>query len=176
MPVDPDDEFFGDQSSESDSNSFADGDKGIQDGTPSDPFGNVANHDYRSREATVRNLSYLDGYDETKEEKLQDGFSHGYRQSFKDAFRIGRRFGSLCAKPALCESLTLGLHTENRDATTEATHQDSTINVIETPANLIRQFLTDEIILAESKEGSSAEKRYDAALLRLEDELEKLRV
>mmetsp|Transcript_28500 Transcript_28500/g.59402 ORF Transcript_28500/g.59402 Transcript_28500/m.59402 type:complete len:157 (+) Transcript_28500:134-604(+) len=116
MTVESDDEFFGDQSSESDFICGAyqvDGNEGIRGETPSDPFGNVANHDYRSREASVKTLSYLDGYDETKEEKLQDGFSDGYRQSFSDAFRIGRRLGSLCARPALDESLTLGLQRKN---------------------------------------------------------------
>ena len=175
MPVDPDDEFFGDQSSESDFDCCADQvscNKGIRDDTPSDPFGNVANHDYRSREASVKKLSYLDGYDETKEEKLQDGFSHGYRQSFNDAFRIGRRLGSLCAKAALDESLTLGLQPEKNDAS-DASNPDSTKNVIGSPSNLVRQFLTDEILMG-SKE--SVETSYDGALLKLEDQLEKLRV
>mmetsp|Transcript_8944 Transcript_8944/g.20127 ORF Transcript_8944/g.20127 Transcript_8944/m.20127 type:complete len:177 (+) Transcript_8944:163-693(+) len=173
--IDLDDDFFGDQSSESDSNSYADrgSNKGIRDEMPSDPFGNVANHEYRSREASIKTLSYLDGYDETKEEKLQDGFSNGYRQSFKDAFRIGRRLGSLCAHAALNESLTLGLNRENDDTIAEKSDSDSTKNIIERPAKLVRQFLTDEIIIG-SKEG--AENRYDEALLKVEDQLEKVRI
>ena len=87
MAVDPDDEFFGRDDDDDD--------------TPSDAFGKVASHEFRSREASITKLSYLDGYDETKEEKLQEGFSQGYRQSFNDAFRIGCRLGSLCAKVAL---------------------------------------------------------------------------
>mmetsp|Transcript_50629 Transcript_50629/g.107879 ORF Transcript_50629/g.107879 Transcript_50629/m.107879 type:complete len:178 (+) Transcript_50629:94-627(+) len=174
MTVDPDDEFFGDQSSESDSSRCADqvsGNEGIRGKTPSNPFGNVATHEYRSREESVRNLSYLDGYDETKEEKLQDGFSEGYRQSFNDALRIGRRLGYLGAKAALGESLTLVLQPGISNDKSHATDRNFTKNVMENPANLVRQFLTDEILVA-SKE--SAENSYDEALLKLEDQLERM--
>ena len=104
MPVDPDDEFFGDQLSEP-------GDSSVEDcGSGSNQTSDaLSNHEYRSREANVRTLSYLDGYDETKEEQLQDGFADGYRQSFQDAMAVGRQLGSLCAGLALKESLTLGL-------------------------------------------------------------------
>lgn len=186
MPaVDPDDEFFGDQESDSDRNSYTDRlgacDKRDGEDYPSDSFGNVANHDYRSREASVKTLSYLDGYDETKEEKLQVGFADGYRKSFHDAFKIGRRLGSLCGKVALNESATLGLQQDDKDTNnksdefTNGENRESTqINSsIHETANLVRQFLTDEILLG-TKE--SAEKGYDEKLSKLEDALEKLKV
>mmetsp|Transcript_7909 Transcript_7909/g.14307 ORF Transcript_7909/g.14307 Transcript_7909/m.14307 type:complete len:177 (-) Transcript_7909:20-550(-) len=169
MTVESDDEFFGDQSSESDFNCGADqvgGNEGIRGETPSDPFGNVANHDYRSREASIKTLSYLDGYDEMKEEKLQDGFSDGYRQSFSDAFRIGRRLGSLCAKSALDESLTLGLQVKNNKR--GASNPESPKIVLGSHASLVKQFLTEEILIG-SKD--NAESSYDEALLRLEGQL-----
>ena len=147
MAVDPDDEFFGRD----------------DDDTPSDTFGNVASQEFRS----LAKLSYLDGYDETKEEKLQDGFSNGYRKSFNDAFRIGCRLGSSCAKMAMDESVTLGAPPENSGAS----HTTTNNNDIEITAKLVRKFLVDEVLIG-SKEGD--ENRYDEALLQLKDELTKL--
>ena len=173
--MESDDEFFGDQCSESDSiacvgqvNSI----KGNKGNAPSDPFGNIADHEYRLREASVKTLSYLDGNDETKEEKLQDGFSDDYRQSFSDAFRIGRRLGSTCAKAALYESLTLGLQSGNRDKSDKSirTTKKSTI---ESPATMIRQFLTNKILIG-SKDKS--EDTYGKALLKLGHQLDEAKV
>jgi len=150
MAVDPDDEFFGRD----------------DDDTPSHTFGNVASQEFRSREANVAKLSYLDGYDETKEEKLQDGFSNGYRQSFNDAFRIGCRLGSSCAKMAMDESVTLGLPFSSGASATTTNNAD-----VEITAKLVRKFLVDEVLIG-SKEGD--DNRYDEALLQLKDELTKL--
>ena len=167
MTIDSDDEFYGNQSSES-SDASADGSGHGTDEdavTPSDPFGNVAAHEYRSHERTVKTLSYLDGYDETKEEKLQDGFSRGYRRSFDDAFRIGRRLGSLCAKAALDESSTL--RTVNNIDPNGNSDQDRTKNMIEGSAYLVREFLRDEILIGRIEDT----KKRDEALLMLEDHL-----
>ncbi len=167
MTIDSDDEFYGNQSSES-SHASADGSRrGIDDdaGTPLDPFGNVAAHEHRSLERTVKTLSYLDGYDETKEEKLQDGFSRGYRKSFNDAFRIGRRLGSLCAKAALGESSTL--RTANSIDATENSDHDRTKHMIEGPASLVREFLRDEILIGRVEDT----KKRDEALMKLEGQL-----
>ena len=109
---DDDDEFYGDQSSvDCSSNSRA-----FQQ-QAQDEFGNIANHEYRSHETSIKTLSYLDGYDETKEERIQDGFSNGYKQSFHDAYNVGCNLGSLCARAALDE-LKMKPDSENKDATT----------------------------------------------------------
>ena len=169
MAIDPDDEFFGDQSSGSESPTSSH--KDIGELTPSDPFGNASNHEYRSREASVRTLSYLDGYDETKEEKLQDGFANGYEQSFNDAYSVGRRLGSLCAQAALNESITLGLSDNSSSTTSEDSNQGFTRSIIEKPATLVRQFLTEEILI-DGK--GQPENRYDDALLKLKEQLTKI--
>ena len=170
--MESDDEFFGDQCSESDSISCVgqvNSIKGDKGDAPSDPFGNIADHEYRSREASIKTLSYLDGYDETKEEKLQNGFSDGYRQSFSDAFRIGRALGSTCAKAALDESLTLGLQSGNRDRSDKSIRTTKKSNTIESPATLIRQFLTNEILIGSKDKPDDT---YGKALLKLGDQLD----
>ncbi len=168
MTIDSDDEFYGNQSSSCESSpvSISTGVDAAAD-AKSDPFGNVAAHEYRSHERTVQTLSYLDGYDETKEVKLQEGFSRGYRRSFDDAFRIGRGLGSLCAKAALGESSTLGTTNDTSDATGRNSEYGRTKNVIEGPASLVREFLRDEILIGRIEDT----KKRDEALLILEDQL-----
>ncbi|KAL3823243.1 hypothetical protein ACHAXA_011088 [Cyclostephanos tholiformis] len=163
MVFDSDDEFYGNQSSESDAST--DGNRcRINDVTPpTHPFGQVATHEYRSSERAIKTLSYLDGYDETKEEKLQDGFSHGYRRSFNDAFRIGRHLGSLCAKAAIGESSTLGNTSTERSG--YSGHE--TKSLTKGPATLVMNFLRNEILDGKIEDS----KKHDEALLKLEDEL-----
>lgn len=164
MAIDSDDEFYGNQSSESDASTDGNRCSTDVDATPTThPFGHVATRDYRSRERSIKKLSYLDGYDETKEEKLQDGFSHGYRRSFNDAFRIGRRLGSLCAKAALVESSTLG----NTSTDTPENSDHDTKSLINGPATLVMKFLRDEILDGRIDDT----KKYDEALVKLEDQL-----
>lgn len=169
MTIDSEDEFYGKQSSESDASTDGNRCSTTDDVTPSDPFGNVATHEYRSRERSIKTLSYLDGYDETKEEKLQDGFSHGYRQSFNDAFRIGRQLGSLCAKAALYESSTFG--TPDLGAMGNSGH-DYTTNIIEGPASLVRKFLRDEILVGRIENN----KTLEDALSKLDDQLSQVSI
>ena len=167
---DDDDEFYGDQSSVdcSDSNSYA-----FQQQTSSSQrqFGNIANHEYRSHETSIKTLSYLDGYDETKEERIQDGFSNGYKQSFHDAYNVGCNLGSLCARAALDE-LKMKPDSENKDATTTTNEKvvQTTQNDIEHTAKLVRAFLKDEVLVTKEDD---AEKRYHEALSKLKDELGK---
>ncbi|KAL7516465.1 hypothetical protein ACHAWX_002680 [Stephanocyclus meneghinianus] len=134
------DEFFGDQSSESGSDR---NDEGFHKEAISNPFGNAAGHDFNSQEASIKTLSYLDGFDETKEEKLQDGFGDGYKQAFGDAFRIGQRLGSLSAIVAVAESQMM------RQDLQQSENVDS-INNLYQAAVLIRQFLTNEILIGSS--------------------------
>lgn len=138
MPFDSDDDFYGDQSSKSDAGSSEGNSCNTNDvmqAPPSDPYGNVATHEYRSRERSIKTLSYVDGYDETKEEKLQEGFSVG---------------GSLCAKAAIDESTTLLLGTTTMTSIDDAMQMsvhDTTQFLIEIHAILVSKFLRDEILI-----------------------------
>lgn len=126
------DEFFGDQSCD-------------------DEFG-TAEAEFRD----VKTLSYLDGFDETKEEKLQEGFAEGYSKTFNDAFQTGTQLGSICAKQALCEL--------NQDIT--ASQQG-----LNNAASAIHQFLRDEIMIGGEEGGESS---YEGALDTLQSKLDSI--
>ncbi|KAL3756585.1 hypothetical protein ACHAWU_001788 [Discostella pseudostelligera] len=178
------DDFYGDQSSESDASSGDDdddGDRSFDDGctetekkTPSDPFGRVANYEYRSLESSIQTLSYLDGYDETKELKLQEGFSDGYRKSFHDAFRIGQCLGSLCATAARDELMLSGVDREDNSGSAGNTDQSATKKLVDDPAILVRNFLREEILIGSKDKGN--ETKYDEALLQLVEQLSQIRI
>ena len=148
------DEFFGDQSSESDCDSASN----IE--TASNPFGAAGHHDYQSRESTIKTLSYLDGFEETKEEKLQEGFCEGYKQSFRDAFQIGQKLGSLSAKVAVHESLTLSQHNTSNNKPIDKTEE---LNVLREATKLIHSFLINVVVTG------SADKEEDDYSIALED-------
>jgi hypothetical protein len=153
------DEFFGDQSSESGSDR---NDEAARKEAVSNPFGTAAGHDYQSQESSIKTLSYLDGFDESKDEKLQDGFCDGYKQAFGDAFRIGQRLGSLSAIVAVAESQRL-----RQDL--QQSKNDVSKNNLHEAAVLIRQFLTNEILIGSSDKEADG---YADALANLSARLE----
>ena len=130
------DEFFGDQSSESDTSD--------RNHAYSETMNGAAAHEYRSREISIKTLSYLDGFDETKEDKMQDGFRDGYKLSFADSFRIGQRLGSLSSRVVFDESLMIKSRRAS-DSTTKS--DDSTEENFRNAANLVRDFLTNKILI-----------------------------
>lgn len=134
MTAEEDDEFFGDQSCD-------------------DEFG-TAEAEFRD----VKTVSYLDGFDETKEEKLQEGFAEGYSQSFDDAYQAGIRLGSIAAAAALCEL--------NKN---EASSAPSNKSGLRDTAKAIHQFLRDEVI--DGGDGKEKESSYDQALESLRHKL-----
>jgi len=131
------DEFFGDQSCD-------------------DDFGN--------REAEFRDmksLSYLDGFDSTKEEKLQEGFAAGYSQAFTDAFETGKRLGSICATTAVC-----GMNNQDKDGVI------ANQPLLHNSASTIHHFLRDEIMIGGEKLDESS---YEQAVDKLKKELDKIK-
>lgn len=169
--ADSDDEFYGDQSSESFVGNSCINNTNDVTKAPTDPYGNVATHEYRSQERSIQTLSYVDGYDETKEEKLQEGFSIGYQQSFHDAFRIGQSLGSLCAKSAIDESMTLllGMTTKSIDYEIQMSgHNSTTTCSMERSAALVSKFLRDEILIGRNEPNDI---KQQEAIKKLEDQL-----
>lgn len=124
-------------------------------------FGNQSSDDdYGTTEAEFRDaktLSYLDGYDETKEEKLQEGFAEGYSKSFNDAFQTGCLLGSICAKTALCEL--------NQDS-------DTNLPSLHNSASAIHQFLRDQIMTGGENEDEKIS--YEQALDKLHSKLDSI--
>ena len=45
--------------------------------------------DARAHEQQYRNIGYLEAFDETKEQKLQQGFDDGYRNTFYESVKLG---------------------------------------------------------------------------------------
>ena len=87
--VESEDEFFGEQSSLSD------------ESTGYGKFGNLSQHENLSKEKTFFNLGYLEAFDRTKEEKLQEGFEAGYRQTLHDAIAIGHKLGKVVSSSTI---------------------------------------------------------------------------
>jgi len=168
-----DDEFYGDQESDASPDSVLSSHQQYQSLISNNQFGNIANHEYKSREESIKIVSYLDGYDEMKEVKIQDGFSFGYKSSFHDAYKIGRCLGNVCAQAALDDLL---VKTPNTSKTTTATDNKDEFAQEDLPpphkstATIIRTFLRDEILIGSTKE-EDADKRYDMALSKLKNDL-----
>ena len=167
MANNDDDEFYGDQESDASPDSVLSSQQHQSSSLiPNNQFGNIANHEYKSREESIKTLSYLDGYDEMKEVMIQDGFSFGYKSSFHDAYKIGRCLGSVCAKAALDDLL---VKTNHKDTTTATDNQEA-LPPHKSTATIVRTFLREEILIGSSKE-EDAQKRYDMALSKLKDDL-----
>lgn len=89
---DENDEFFGNQSdNDNDSAPFV----------SEQQYGNLANHEHRSKADHFFKIGYLEAYDESKDTMLQDGFEAGYRQAFSDSKTIGMILGNAIASDKL---------------------------------------------------------------------------
>ena len=62
--------------------------------------GGLAGHETRSNQAAFHKMGYLEAYDATKEERLQEGFEVGYRESVELAQSIGLHMGRLVGRTA----------------------------------------------------------------------------
>ena len=160
-----DDEFYGDQESDASPDSVLSSHQHQSSSLISNnnQFGNIANHEYRSREESIKTLSYLDGYDEMKEVKIQSGFSFGYKSSFHDACKIGSCLGRVCAQAALDDLLV-------KKNTTAVTDNQEAFPPHKSTATIIRTFLREEILIGSTKE-EDAQKRYNTALSKLKNDL-----
>jgi len=76
----------------------------------------LALHEARAAEEAAYKRGFLEGCDVTKDERLQDGFEVGYRETLDAAMRIGKMLGEAVAA-ASAEGL-LDIHTA--DAAAEA--------------------------------------------------------
>ena len=62
--------------------------------------GGLAGHETRANEAAFRKMGYLEAYDATREERLQEGFEAGYREAVDVAASVGMRLGRLVGRTA----------------------------------------------------------------------------
>ena len=59
--------------------------------------GGLTEYEIRSESEAFRKIGYLEAYDGVKEERLQDGFEWGYRESISTAETVGRALGEMVA-------------------------------------------------------------------------------
>mmetsp|Transcript_3257 Transcript_3257/g.5932 ORF Transcript_3257/g.5932 Transcript_3257/m.5932 type:complete len:193 (-) Transcript_3257:541-1119(-) len=55
----------------------------------------LAMRDAKATEEQMRNIGYLEAYEDSKELRLQAGFEAGYRETVEAAMRIGQRLGEV---------------------------------------------------------------------------------
>lgn len=67
---------------------------GNQDGEDDD-FGALTRQDHLAKEHELKTIGYFESYDDTKEERLQEGFEAGYKETFGVASRIGELYGQM---------------------------------------------------------------------------------
>jgi hypothetical protein len=85
------DEFFGDQE-ENDDNVHT---------SSSSYYGRLGDQEVLARENEMKNIGYLEAHEETKEQRLQEGFEAGYRETFDAAMRVGKLLGQATARARL---------------------------------------------------------------------------
>lgn len=83
-----DDEFFGNQDSDNDFN-------GLNQNEEEQALQkcSMAERETRATEEQFRNMGYLKAYEDSKEERLQEGFEAGYKQYFDAAMKLGELLG-----------------------------------------------------------------------------------
>lgn len=78
---DGDDDFFGPQSD--------------NDGNAQNEFGSMGAHEFQARENELRNIGFVDAYDEYKESTLQEGFEAGFQETFEASILLGKLLGEV---------------------------------------------------------------------------------
>jgi hypothetical protein len=85
-----DDEFFGNQEEDDD-----------EVHTSSSYYGGLGDQERLARENEMKNIGYFEAHEETKEQRLQEGFEAGYRETFDAATRVGQLLGQATARARL---------------------------------------------------------------------------
>ena len=85
------DEFFG---SQEDDDACGPGGNG---------YGALGQHETLAKDRDLATIGYFESYDETKEERVQEGFEAGYQQTFEASRRVGELFGQCMAHAEFLE-------------------------------------------------------------------------
>ena len=120
--------------------------------------GGLAGHETRSNEAAFHKMGYLEAYDATKEERLQEGFEVGFRETVDLACSIGLTLGRLVGRTA-----NDGASTSNGN---QKVTRDADAVASKLVARTIRAFLDGQ--MTQQSDAASAE-----ALVQIQD-LEKM--
>ena len=104
------------------SNGTGDGDDNDNDNGDADDdefFGsqddcNMALHEVNAKNNEIKNIGFLNAYDEFKESRLQEGFEKGYLESFE----IGKMIGEMIGEITTLEKATNKIRLENVSSST----------------------------------------------------------
>ena len=124
--------------------------------------GGLAGHETRSNEAAFHKMGYLEAYDATKEERLQEGFEVGFRETLDLACSIGLTLGRLVGRTA--STCNDGASTSNGN---QQVKRDADAVASKLVARTIRAFLDGQM----TQQGDAAS--ADGALQQIQD-LEKV--
>ena len=129
--------------------------------------GGLAGHETRSNEATFHKMGYLEAYDATKEERLQEGFEVGFREAADHAHSIGRRLGQLVGRTAASSATGGDDEDGTRSKGDQQVKRDADAVASKLVARTIRAFLDEQ--MTQQSDAVSA----DESLKELQD-LEKM--
>jgi hypothetical protein len=103
--IEDDDEFFG-----------------AQNDDEHDHFGGLSKYELQSKDEEMKNIGFLQSYDQTSELKLQEGFEAGYQETFESSFRIGSLLGRLAASKRLSKNKNNDTQSDEEVPSTAARH------------------------------------------------------
>jgi len=106
------DDFFGDQEDDSVVDTPDEKNK-VDSESTLHQSGGLAEREMRFTQEQFRNMGYLEAYDETKEERLQEGFEAGYKDFFEAAMIMGEALGEATSPLWQDDLLTLSEDDDN---------------------------------------------------------------
>eukprot|EP00978_Attheya_sp_CCMP212_P023082 scaffold69929_cov41-Attheya_sp.AAC.2 len=112
----------------------------------------LAMRDAKATEEQMRNVGYLEAYEDSKEIRLQAGFEAGYRETVEAAMRIGQRLGEVVVVVMPMSNSTEASITKTSTIIREDPNMVTQANATQV-GTFVRSFLEEQ----QTKGGDSAE-------------------
>ena len=93
---------------------------------------NMALHELNAKNNEIKNIGFLNAYDEFKESRLQEGFQKGYLESFE----IGKMIGEMIGEITTLEKATNKRRLENVSSSTASSATSTSISTPSTTTQL----------------------------------------
>ena len=107
--------------------------------------GGLAGHETRSNQAAFHKMGYLEAYDATKEERLQEGFEVGYRESVELAQSIGLHMGRLVGRTASTLTRSTGKDDDDGGGDDDQVNGEADAVASKLVARTVRAFLDGQM-------------------------------
>ena len=92
----------------------------------------MALHEVNAKNNEIKNIGFLNAYDEFKEARLQEGFEKGYLESFE----IGKMIGEMIGEITTLEKATTKIRLENVSSSTASSATSTSISTPSTTTQL----------------------------------------